>query len=359
MIQEILDIRVFAALEPISTFGPAKLRELLEYCHIETVEEGDDPFKDHPLQGESVYLVKGKLEVTYSDGNRVLIHADSEWARHPIGKRHPERKTAAAITRIQLLRVNDNLLDQMVTWEQFSIKEEDKVVEVKERTVPSKKRFLTSGMFSADDLSKSPFYNLPSAHIGKLLDHIESIAVWENEIIIREGDEGDYYYLIESGKALVTRKVDEGSVVLAELKAGDVFGEEALILNAKRNATVVMKTNGVLLRLQKHDFFELMQEPLLRKINFQEAKQKVSEGAIWIDVRNPPEFRHDKLLNAINVPLSEVRHAANRLDKAKNYVAYCQSGRRSAAAAFLLVQAGYKVDVLENGLWSIPESQQQ
>ena len=148
-------------------------------------------------------------------------------------------------------------------------------------------------------------------------------------------------------------------MILAELKAGDVFGEEALISNTLRNATVEMKSNGVLLRLNKIAFLELMQEPLLHKITYQAAKEKVAQGAVWMDVRHPPEYRHDKLPNAINVPLNDVRHAVNSLDKSKEYVAYCQSGRRSAAAAFLLVQAGYQVDVLENGLWSIPASQQQ
>jgi rhodanese-related sulfurtransferase len=357
--QDILDIRVLAALEPISSFGPARLRELLEYCHLETVLQGENPFKDRPLHGQSVYLVRGELEVIYADGNRVLIHADSEWARHPIGKRQPEIQSATALTRIQLLRVDDNLLDQMVTWDQFGYQEEAKVPDLKEGAASAVKRFLNSGMFSAENLSNSPFAHLPSANIGKLLDHIEAIAVWDKEVIIREGEEGDYYYLIESGRAQVSRMVGGRNMILAELKAGDVFGEEALISNSLRNATVEMKSNGVLLRLKKNDFLELMQEPLLHKVTYPEAKQKVTEGSVWLDVRHPPEYRHDKLPNALNVPLNDVRHAVNSLNKATHYIAYCQSGRRSAAAAFLLVQAGYKVEVLENGLWSIPVSQQQ
>ena len=357
--QDILDIRVLAALEPISSFGPARLRELLEYCQLENREQGSDPFKDHPLHGQSVYLVRGKLELNYADGNRVVIHADSEWARHPIGKRQPEIQAATALTGIQLLRVNDELLDQMVTWDQFAYREDFKSVSAKESSEALVKRFLNSGMFSAENLSNSPFARLPSANIGMLLEQIEAIAVWENEVVIREGDEGDYYYLIESGRAQVTRLVDGVTTVLADLKAGDVFGEEALISDGLRNATVTMKNNGVLLRLKKHDFLKLMQEPLLHKITYADAKRKVSEGAVWLDVRHPPEYRYDKLPNAINVPLSDIRHAVNSLDNEIHYIAYCQSGRRSAAAAFLLVQAGYNVEVLENGLWAVPATQKE
>ena len=357
--QDILDIRTLAALEPISSFSPARLRELLDYCHVESFAQGRDPFKDHPTQGQSVYLLRGELELVYEDDNRVLIRADSEWARHPIGKRQPNIRTAQALSNIQLLRVDDDLLDRMVTWDQFSHHDDMKPIELKGVSEATLKRLLNSGMFSAENLSNSPFAHLPPANIGNLLKSIEVIAVWDKDVIIHEGDDGDYYYLIESGRAQVTRLVGGTNLVLAELKAGDVFGEEALISDTKRNATVTMKSNGVLLRLKKQDFLELMQEPLLHRISYQEAKQKVAQGAVWLDVRHPPEYRYDKLPGAINVPLNDVRNAIGVLSKVTTYITYCQSGRRSAAAAFILAQAGYDVYVLENGLWSVPRAQQQ
>ena len=357
--QDILDIRVLTALEPISSFSPARLRELLDYCHVESVEQGGDPFEEHPPTGQSVYLLRGELEVVYEDNNRVLIRSGSEWARHPIGKRQPAIRSAQALSPVQLLRVDDDLLDRMVTWDQFAYHDDMKSATSREGSESAVKKLLNSGMFSAENLSNSPFAYLPSANIGELLNRIEALAVWDKDVIIHEGDEGDYYYLIESGRAQVTRLVGGANLVLAELKAGDVFGEEALISDSKRNATVTMKSNGVLLRLKKQDFMELMQEPLLHRISFQDAKQKVAKGAIWLDVRHPPEYRYDKLPGAINVPLNDIRNAIGVLNKTTPYVAYCQSGRRSAAAAFILAQAGYDVYVLENGLWSVPKAQQQ
>ncbi len=345
-----LDIRVLASLEPIAAFSAARLRELLDYCHTENIPQGTDPFKRHGLNGQSVYLVRGEIELIYLDGNRVVVNAQSEWAKHPLGKRQPNIVSAMALEDSQLLRIEDELLDRMVTWDQLS--GHDLSMPDKQAASESKKHLLNSGMFSAESLRNGPLAHLPTANIGQLLNRIETIAVWADEVIIREGDEGDYYYLIDTGRAQVTRLVGGVNMVLADLKAGDVFGEEALVSDAKRNATITMMTNGVLLRLGRQDFLDLLQEPLLHKVNFSNAQASVANGAVWLDVRHPPEYRYDRLPGAINVPLNDIRSAIGVLDKDKKYIAYCQSGRRSAAAAFILAQAGYDVEVLDGGLWS-------
>ena len=355
-----LDIKVLSGLEPISLFGPARLRELLDYCRIETVPKGSDPFKVHGLQGQSVYLVDGELELVYQDGNRVVVNAQSEWAKHPLGKRQPYIVSASALRESQLLRVDDELLDRMVTLDQFSqhdSAERPSAVAGHEDSADvstSIRHLLNSSMFGADNLKNGPLAHLPLANISALLQRIKAMAVWEGDVIIREGEEGDYYYLIDSGRAQVTRRVGGVDMPLANLKAGDVFGEEALVSGSKRNATVTMKSNGVLLRLGRQDFLALLQEPLLHKLGYEQAREAVAQGAVWLDVRHPPEYRYDKLPGAMNVPLNDIRNAIGVLDRSKKYIAYCQSGRRSAAAAFILAQAGYDVQVLDGGLWSVP-----
>jgi rhodanese-related sulfurtransferase len=195
------------------------------------------------------------------------------------------------------------------------------------------------------------FASLPAAHISDLLEKFDSMPVKRGEAVVKEGDPGDFYYVIEAGRARVTRIVGGVEMPLADLKAGDAFGEEALISNAPRNATVTMKTDGRLLRLQKQDFDALLRAPLLTELSFAEASARVAAGAQWLDVRFPSEYQHDRIPGAINIPLSELRHALDVLDRDKPYIAYCQSGRRSAAAAFLLAQRGFTGSVLAGGLW--------
>jgi rhodanese-related sulfurtransferase len=218
---------------------------------------------------------------------------------------------------------------------------------------------VASGSFSLSTLRAGVFAQLPSARIDELLRRFERIAVARGETVIREGDEGDFYYVIESGRFHVGRLVGGADVVLAELKAGEAFGEEALVSEAKRNATVTALTDGQLLRLNRSHFNELLREPLLRRIGLDEASAKIRRGALWLDVRYPSEYQYDKLPGAINVPLAEVRNMFAVLDRTKEYIAYCQSGRRSAAAAFLFAQRGFKVWLLEGGLKGVARAEKR
>ncbi|MEA2634512.1 MAG: hypothetical protein QOH92_1279 [Chloroflexota bacterium] len=68
--------------------------------------------------------------------------------------------------------------------------------------------------------------------------------------IVREGDPGDQFYLVEDGEL----QVMHGPAVVNQLKAGDHFGEIALLRGAPRSATVRAVTPSRLLRLESGDF---------------------------------------------------------------------------------------------------------
>ena len=231
------------------------------------------------------------------------------------------------------------MLDILATWEGVAAGAD---------TTP-----LGQAVRSESRLARGAFAQLPAAHIDELLKRFQRRTTAADEVIIREGDEGDYYYVVETGRFRVERLVGGATVVLAELKSGDTFGEEALVSEAKRNAAVVSLGEGELLRLARADFNELLREPLLRRLGFNDAAERVRRGALWLDVRYPSEYQYDKLPGAINVPLAEVRNMFAVLDRSKEYVAYCQSGRRSAAAAFLFAQRGFNVWLLDGGLRTV------
>ena len=342
--------------EPLSSLSAARLKEFAGLCYLEHVSKGLDPFRVKSAADQLAFLANGELELSFAGGGSETVAAGSAEARAALLRPQPIA-SARALTDVDLIRIDRDLLDIMMTWDQLAAFDSTRTGRFKILPAggadPALSNWnLMSGVFSVTNLKGGAFANLPSAHIGELLNRFQRIDVKLAEVVIREGDEGDYYYVLESGRAQVSRLVGGVTVTLADLKSGDAFGEEALVSEAKRNATVTMKTNGVLLRLAKQDFIALLKEPLLNRLTAPRAQEKVTSGAQWLDVRYPSEYQYDKLPGAINVPLAEVRNAFSVLDKSREYVVYCQSGRRSSAAAFLLAHRGFRVFLLDGGLWA-------
>lgn len=354
-----VSIDVLRNFEPLGSLSEQRLQEFAELCVSEFVPKGQDPLRSREGGDQLAYLTEGEIQLLFSDGNVETIAAGSQAARSAL-IRAKSIVAATANSDVELIRIDRDLLDIMLTWDQLAEFDATRTgrlkVLVQDDTPLLPQWKVMSGVFSMSSLSTGAFANLPSAHIAELLNRFARMEVNAGDVVIREGDEGDYYYVIESGRASVTRLVGGVVVTLADLKSGDAFGEEALVSDAKRNATVTMKLPGVLLRLAKHDFIALLKEPLLNKIQMASATAKVAAGAQWLDVRYPSEFQYDRLPGAINIPLAEIRNAFNVLDKSREFVVYCQSGRRSAAAAFLLAHRGFKVFLLDGGLWAVRKS---
>ena len=162
----------------------------------------------------------------------------------------------------------------------------------------------------------------------------------------------------------VYRAADEKSAsqLVAELGVGRCFGEDALVNDAPRNATVVMRDNGVLMKLDRQDFYLLLKSPPVRSLTLAEVDRELMSGAELIDVRTESEYELAHATSglkteALNMPLTILKLKSRLLDRDKRYITYCNSGRRSSAAAYLLAEDGYNVTVLRNGFDALPLAQ--
>ncbi len=169
-------------------------------------------------------------------------------------------------------------------------------------------------------LQTQAFHRIPPANIQAIFMRMQRMACRAGETIIQQGAEGDYFYAIVSGKCLVTREtpLNRGGLKLAELGVGDTFGEEALISEAKRNATVTMLTDGVLMRLNKQDFRELHERAagaVARSIP--KARESSRAAASWLDVRLPSEHQNVAIEGSLNMPLYFIRLKISTLDRAR------------------------------------------
>lgn len=336
-----------AALAPLSALPPERLAELAEIAFAERAARGSDPLAGRSSQAQSLFLLQGEVLLAFQGGGTQVIVGGTEDARVALNRNRARVLRAKAITDVDLLALDDEVLDVLATWHEVASAGGE--VSPIARAVHSDPRLMASA-FSLASLRGGAFAQLPAAHIDELFKRFQRVRVQRGEALIVEGDEGDYYYVVESGRFQVSRMVGGARVVLAELKSGDAFGEEALVSEAKRNASVQALGDGAVLRLARQEFNALLREPLLHRVAFAAAAEKVRHGALWLDVRYPSEYQYDKLPGAINVPLAEVRNMFGVLDRSREYIAYCQSGRRSAAAAFLFSQRGFRVWLLEGGL---------
>ena len=82
-----------------------------------------------------------------------------------------------------------------------------------------------------------------------------------------------------------------------------------------------------------------------------------TEGAILIDVRMESEHKAGSIKGSVNIPLFMLRLKAESLDSSKRYICYCETGRRSQAAAYLMSEAGFESYTLKGGLQALSQSQ--
>lgn len=339
-----VDRRGIARLVPINALTEQNLEELTRKVHIESVRAGRVLFKQGETDKHAVYVLDGEVELT-GDAQTRVIKGGSPEALHPLSPQQPRSHLARAKTDCTLALVDRDQLDLLLTWDQSS---SYKVEEVEESDA--------DGDWMSRLLHTPSIMRLPAANIQALFMKLEQMPVKAGEVVIRQGDEGDYYYIISEGRCQVTflspRTKEE--MVLAELAGGDAFGEEALISENKRNATITMLTDGVLMRLGKSDFIELMEAPLHREIGYAEASKMVEQGAVWLDVRLPSEFSNGHLPGSVNFPLFFLRNKMDEIDTEHSYITVCDTGRRSASAEYLLAERGFDVYVLDGGLNTVP-----
>jgi hypothetical protein len=104
-----------------------------------------------------------------------------------------------------------------------------------------------------DLIVRSPiFASLPAPALERLASQLQPITVPAGATVVRQGDHGDRFYVVESGRLRVTVDGSPGR----ELGPGDSFGEIALLRDVPRTATVEAETEVRLQALEREDFLE-------------------------------------------------------------------------------------------------------
>ncbi len=77
------------------------------------------------------------------------------------------------------------------------------------------------------------------------------------------------------------------------------------------------------------------------QIHVSEVRDLVENNEVFIDVREKEEFANGHLVNAINIPLSELRERMNEIPSDVPVYVHCRSAQRSYNAVMALRNSGY------------------
>lgn len=336
--------KLFSRFVPLGALRRERQADLARKSVLLHPRQGEYLFRIGDITNGALFLVEGTLELLDQWGHdAVRLTAGSDEARHRIAHQSPSKFDARCATDVTCLQIDGHLLDVILTWDQSDSFE---VCELQSATPQDSDDWMTRL------LQMRSFQMVPPANLQAMFLRMERVEAQAGQAIVRQGEEGDFFYVITEGRCLVTREQpNQKSVRLGELQSGSCFGEESLISDSPRNATVTMLTPGSLMRLAKQDFQTLLQEPLTRRTPPAEAAQRVADGtARYLDVRLPSEFLNGNLPGSLNIPLYMLRMRLAQLDPQAQYICVCDTGRRSSVASFVLTQKGFDTWILDGGL---------
>lgn len=104
-------------------------------------------------------------------------------------------------------------------------------------------------------LARMPLFSrLGDRELLRVMQSVEVRHFEDGEVVLREGDRGDEFFMVLSGKVTVSR----GGETLTRLGIGEHFGEMALIRAVPRSATVTSEGMTELIVIRRSDFFEIL-----------------------------------------------------------------------------------------------------
>lgn len=115
------------------------------------------------------------------------------------------------------------------------------------------------------------FDQIPSEQLVTVAQIAQEVEFETQETIIRQGEEGDCLYIVVEGEA----EVMVGGGIISHIEAKSVIGEMAILSGEPRSASCVATTHLLALKINRHDFWALMEE-----------RSEISLGIIKILVHN-------------------------------------------------------------------------
>lgn len=342
-----ISLNLFAPYSLLRGLSSQSASQLAKRTQLIRHSVGDYLFRAGDRSAYTYFLVSGQLAFEAPTG-LLAGHLSSRdrAAAEPLPEVSPHQVSARCMSEVSCLSIDSALLEVMLSWGH------DPKVDVGEINADSK---IASDDWMLRLLQHRTFQQLPATVLQSMFQRMNPIEAAAGDMLIRQNERGDYFYVIVEGRCRVIREApDHSSLLLATFGPGDCFGEESLLSGTPRNASVQALNAVKLLRMEQSDFAQLLSEAWTHRLGARAADARVASGtARWLDVRLPSERSGGGLPGSLHIPLYCLRAKAAELPAGITYICVCDNGRRSAVAAFILTHLGREACVLDQGLQGI------
>ena len=290
-----------------SGVSPTELRALAARSHVLCLPERRWLIREGKPLDAYFYLLKGTIE-TGSPRRK--------WRASAFGRlKHfsPGCVEVRALGAVQILRID-------AAHREFVLQDCALPPLAASGAEPWLKRFLGSHMMR----------QLTATQWQDVLSAFQAYEFAAGSRILCRGQPGDHCFVLEAGHAIVHR----GQLTLSHLCPGDLFGEDAVVLNRVRNADVTALEPVRVHAINGAVFSRVLVENLVQFVCHAERGITLCLDASSV--------RPD-----VHVELSRLREFANQLDPRSTYYVKGGQRRERALAALLLLQRGFKAHALD------------
>jgi CRP-like cAMP-binding protein len=335
-----IDPAKLKAMSPFRELNASHINDLLKQGETILLGDGKVLFKRGESDDFAYWLIEGSVDLLDADFEVTKVDAGNIASHGQLDASTPHKLTAVSTAASVVFKIKRSALHLVFSLDEAGDYMISSVSEVHD----------TQSDWMSSLLSSPLFDFVPPANIQELFTKFEEVAFEQGDIVIRQGDPGDFFYVIQSGKVRVELESGDKKINLAEPGPGAFFGEDALVSDVPRNATITMLSDGKLMRLSKPDFESLLQAPLIEQLSLSEAREMIASAdpkTYILDVRSSREFQQGKLKGSINLPLMSLRKNLGKLKDDAVYIARSDGDKRAQLAAYILNGNGFTAYVLD------------
>lgn len=292
-------------------WSPAQLKAVASRAQCLRVPAGRWLVRPGRSLSNRVFLLEGRVRLVQG-GRSVIVGAHSALARRAV---YPGAAGVQTLTAAVFLSVDPAVLESARVVAVSGSEAMPAVPEVNAAEASWQRRFLTSPLMQ----------RLGPAAWQRILRAMHRDSFPAGARVIEAGDPASCCYVLCAGRAEI-RAAGSGDA-LARLRPGCLFGEDALVSGASRNASVVMTTSGSVVSLAAEQFQAWLLDVVVRPLPQAGERPVVSLSGPGPD-------------GAVQLAVRELRGVGTRLSPHEHYAVVGGTWRERALAAFLLAEQG-------------------